>query len=71
MHPLRQVEGLRQLADAAGTQLATTQAQLKQLQADKEQLQADKERQERRLSGQVQDAQVIRGARAQARTESD
>lgn len=46
-----QVESLRQLGDAAGTQLGATQARLEQLQAAKEQ-------QEQQLRAQLQAAEV-------------
>lgn len=46
-----QVESLRQLGDAAGNQLGSTQARLEQLQADKEQ-------QEQQLRAQLSAAQV-------------
>lgn len=46
-----QVESLRQLGDAAGNQLGSTQARLEQLQADKEQ-------QEQQLRAQLSATQV-------------
>lgn len=48
-----QVESLRQLSDAAGNQIGTTQARLEQLQADKEQ-------QEQQLKAQLHTTQVWR-----------